>query len=345
MRIVRPAGRAPKGLIVMLAAAGLIACPARAETLADAVALAYRTNPTLGGARAQLRVSDEALVQAEEGYRPTATLSGGTTHQDMTSERYFNYQTATLSVSQPVFTGGRVGSRITAAQGDLLSGREELRRIEEQVLQSVIQAYVDVRRDEQAVTVRRDNVAILEHEVEESKARFAGGAITRTDVAQSQAGLAAARVELAQAQGQLRVSQTTYAAVVGAPPGTLEVEPPLAGVPSDLTPALNAAEANNPSLIAAKYAEQASRARVAEARAERVPQANVTASLGYEPIDATFPHSPYIRNFTVGVTASVPLYEGGALNSRIRQALDRNNADLIAIEGARRTAFQNLSQA
>ena len=338
---------AGRGIVSIVVAASLscVFSAAHAETLADAVAQAYRTNPTLAGARAQLRVSDETLVQAQEEYRPTATVSGGATHQDITSERYFSYQTATVSVSQPVFTGGRVGSRITAAQADLLSGREELQRVESTVLLNVIQAYVDVRRDQQAIVVRQDNVRTLEQEVEESRARFAGGAITRTDVAQSQAGLSAARVQLAQAEGQLTVSQAAYAAVVGQPPQDLAAEPPLNGVPANLNQALEAGEASNPSLRGAKYAEQASHARVAEARAERLPSASITASLGYEPIDALVPRSPYIRNFTAGASVSMPLYQGGSLNSRIRQALDRNNADEIAIEGARRTMIHDLAQA
>lgn len=336
-------GRACTTLIC--ASAALVLAPAAmAETLPEAIALAYQTNPTLVGARTQLQATDETLVQAQEGYRPTATVSGGSTEQDITSSRYSNHQTVTLSVAQPVFTGGRVGSRVSAAQADILSGREELRRIEGTTLQAVIQAYVDVRRDQQTVAVRQDNVAVLEHELEEAQARFQGGAITRTDVAQSQAGLSAARIQLAQAEGQLAVSKASYAAVVGKPPGELAPEPPLPSLPETLDEAFRAAEVRSPVIRAANYAEQASHARVAEARAERMPSASLNASVGYEPIDTLIPRSPYIRNFTAGASVSVPLYQGGVLNSRIRQAKDRNNADQIAIEAARRAVLQNLAQ-
>lgn len=337
-----------KRLVLWSASAGLVlagCAAARAETLADAIALAYQTNPTLTGARVQLRITDETLVQAKAGYRPTATLSGGTTQKDIASNQYSSYQTATLSVSQPVFTGGRVGSRISAAEGDILSGREELRKVESTVLGQVIQAYVDVRRDEQTVSVRRDNVAVLEHQVAEAQARFAGGAITRTDVAQSQAGLAASRVQLAQADGQLAISRANYLALVGQAAGALAPEPSLPSLPQTLDLALTAAEASSPAILGAKYAEQASRARVAEARAERLPSAAFNASVGYEPIDSLIPRSPYIRNFTAGATVSMPLFQGGVLNSRIRQALGRNNADRIAIEAVRRAALQNVAQA
>ena len=51
--------------------------PASAETLADAIALAYQNNPTLQAQRAAQRALDETYVQARTNFRPTLTLSGG----------------------------------------------------------------------------------------------------------------------------------------------------------------------------------------------------------------------------------------------------------------------------
>jgi outer membrane protein len=317
---------------------------ARADSLAEALALAYQTNPTLQTQRAQQRVLDETYVQARAGFRPTASVSGDISYQDVAGRETDSTGVA-LSATQPLFTGGRVSANVTAAQGDILSGRESLRQVEATVLQSVVQAYVDVRRDEQLLNIRQQNLDVLLRQVEESQARFDVGEITRTDVAQAEASLAGARAQLASARGQLANSRAVYAAVVGQNPTALEPEPPLPGLPATVEEAFSRAELANPSLRAAQYAEQASRARVAAARAERLPTVGLRASLGYSGPVSDFDPGDHNRAITASATFSQPLFAGGAINSRVRQAIERNNADRIEVEGARRDLLRNLSQA
>ncbi|MGQ3045070.1 MAG: TolC family protein, partial [Brevundimonas aurantiaca] len=137
---------------------------------------------------------------------------------------------ASISVSQPLWTAGRVGHSISAAEANILAGREGLRDIEQTVLAAVIQAYADVSRDAEILRIRQANLGVLQRQLEESSARFEVGEITRTDVAQSEARLAQSEADLAQAQAQLSVSRAAYAAVVGQAPGNLEPMPVLPGV-------------------------------------------------------------------------------------------------------------------
>lgn len=333
-------GAALAALILVSAAPSSL----HAETLADAIALAYETNPTLQAQRATLRATDEGYVQARSGFRPSASLSADGSFQDRAGVES-DSGSLSLSASQPLFTGGRAGSAVAAAENEVLAGRQALRRVEATVLQSVIQAYVDVRRDEQLLAVRQENVRVLETQVEQSEVRFEVGEITRTDVAQSQASLAAARSQLAAAQSQLAISRSTYAAVVGQNPGTLEAEPDLPLAAATVEAAFDEAERNNPTLLAAQYAEQASRARVAAARAERLPSVGLRATLGYSGQLSPFDPNDYSRNVTASATFSQPLFAGGAIASRVRQAVERNNADRINVEAARRTLLQTLAQA
>ena len=75
------------GLLAAVCSAGLIcgltAGPAAAETLADAIALAYDSNPTLQAQRASQRALDENYVQARSGYRPSLTATAGATYQEV----------------------------------------------------------------------------------------------------------------------------------------------------------------------------------------------------------------------------------------------------------------------
>jgi outer membrane protein len=112
--------------------------------------------------------------------------------------------------------------------------------------------------------------------------------------------------------------------------------------------AFAAAEQSSPQVRAAQRAEEASRARVTAARAVRRPTLSASASLGYSSIEVNGVGSQfgdYDRSISTGVTASVPLFTGGLTSSQIRVAIERNNADRIAVEAARRSVLQAVAQA
>jgi outer membrane protein len=351
---------------------GGVAAPAAAETLSDAIALAYDTNPILQAQRATQRALDETYVQARSGWRPTLNLQGSETFLETRTPRAArgvaidtngdgipdtvspalgsgisrrNSGSAGLNFSQPIWTGGRVAAAVSAAESDVLQGRENLRRVEAQVLGAVIQAYVDVRRDQEGLRIRSDNLAVLKRQLEESQARFDVGEITRTDVAQSQARLAAAEALYQSAVAQLAISRASYAAVVGQNPGELALEPSLAYLlPPSADEAFTVAEKYSPVLRAQQFAEQASRIRVAGARAERMPTISVRASLGYTGAVEPFDSGKWSRNVQGTAVVTVPLFTGGLTTSRIRQQIERNNADRINIEAQRRSVLQAITQ-
>jgi outer membrane protein len=355
------------GLFAAVCSAGLalaMAQPAFAETLAEAIALAYDSNPTLQAQRATQRALDENWVQARSGYRPQLSAQGRVGYSETRrpggldenrdgirdpNSQYLvesNSASATLSLSQPLYTGGRVAANVSAAEADILTGRENLRRTEANIMQAVIQAYVDVRRDQEAVRIREENVRVLQRQLDESNARFEVGEITRTDVAQSEARLAGARTLLTQSQAQLAISRAGYAALVGQNPGDLAPEPSLAGVlPTDVAQAYEVAEDNNPQIRAAEYTQQASRARVSAARAERMPQVGLNGSIGVDGSADPWERDLFGRAVAASATVSVPLFTGGLTSSRVRAAMERHNADRIGVETARRSVMQSLTGA
>jgi len=336
---------------LLCAAAGLSAS-ARADTLADAIALAYQTNPTLQSQRAQLRALDESYVQARAGFRPQANVQAQVAYQNgpTTFDVGVTSDQANLNLSQPLYTGGLASAEVRAAEGDIQSGRQKLRQVEANVLQSVIQAYVDVRRDQQALAIAQENVTVLRRQFDETKARYEVGQITRTDVAQAQARLAAAQSQLSTAQAQLGVSRSNYVAVIGQSPGDLAPEPPLAGLPGTVDQAWDVAAKNNPGILTADFAEQAAAARVAQAKSAYRPTLSLSASAGYENSLTSAPllglqAGIYDRNVTAAATLTQPLFAGGMNASRIREALENDNASRIAVEGAQRQAVQAVAQA
>jgi len=204
----------------------------------------------------------------------------------------------------------------------------------------------DVRRDQEVLRIRQENVNVLTRQLQESQARFDVGEVTRTDVAQSQARLAQAQASLQSAQAQISISRATYATLVGQNPGELAPEPSLAYLlPSDPDQAYQTAEQFNPQLRAQQFAEQASRARVAGARAERMPQVSAQISVAQRGVVDPFePEDRFGRAYTATINASVPLFSGGLTSSRVRQAVERNTADRITVEGVRRNVLQGVTQ-
>ena len=358
---MRALGRAAwAGCIGMLAAAaggGLAA----AETLSDAVALAYQTNPTLQSQRAQLRATDEEWVQAEAGLRPTVSVSGSYQYQhEQISVPGFAGSatiagpsgTAVVTVNQPLYTGGAATAKIDAAQADILGGREGLRRTEISVLQSVVGAYLDVRRDQEQLAISQDNVNVLTRQLEETTAKFSAGVLTRTDVAQSEARLAQARSQLAAAQSTLAQARAGYAAVVGQNPGELAPEPPIANLlPPSVDAAFDAAERDNPQLRQANFTEEASAARLAQAKSQMRPTVSVQGQYGYVgALSSTgFGAAASLLESEVGGVVSanvnVPVFAGGLYASQIRQAAEQDNVNRIGVESARREVLQAVSQA
>jgi|1048.fasta_scaffold00409_11 outer membrane protein len=337
---------------VSLAGLALSASAASAETMAEAIAMAYDSNPTLQAQRAQLRALDENWYQARSGYRPTLSVTGRATWAETTIPRTnpledveSNSGSAILSLNQPIYTGGRVASAVSASEADILSGRESLRRTEAQILGQVIQFYVDVRRDQEALRIRQTNVAVLQRQLDESRARFEVGEITRTDVAQSEARLAGAVALLNSAQAILATSRANYEAVVGQAPGDLAPEPPIGSLlPGSIEQAWDLAENGSPIIRAAEYAEQASRARIAGARAEQMPSVALQGQLGYNGLASPLHTDAYSRALSGAAVVTVPLFTGGQTLSRVRAAVERNNADRLGVEAARRSVRQTITQ-
>ncbi len=323
-----------------------------AETLADAIALAYQSNPALQQARTQLRAVDETYVQARAGWRPTASIQVTGNYSKLpqsngfggTSEVASNSGQATLQLTQPIYTGGRTAAEVRATEADVLSGRQSLRLTEASTLQNVITVYMSVLRDQDELVIHEHDVAVLQGEVDDARARFKAGEVTATDVAQVETQLSQSRTALTQAQGQLQVDRASYAAVVGQNPGHLEDPPSMPGIPSDVSEAFAIAARESPSFLQAQIAEEASRARVAAARAANRPTVNLTGGYSYSGAISPFVANSYAQGLTATVTLTQPLFTGGANESAIREALDVNTSDRIGIEIARRNTVQAVSQ-
>ncbi|ABQ70353.1 type I secretion outer membrane protein, TolC family [Rhizorhabdus wittichii RW1] len=344
----RPAHLRARARRLMLGSV-LLAClpslPAHAETLMDAVESAYATNPTLVEQRYRQKSTNETYVQTRGQYGPTVSITGQASYSyEKLRQRSLDSNQGELSVSvrQPVYSGGRLRGALAEAHANVRGSQEQLRRVEGEVVRLVIQAYGAVLRDQQRLEVSRENVAALREQLAERKARRKVRDATITDVAQSDARLAAGESQLATAEAQLAITRGDYLRIVGHEPGELQPMPELPGLPETIDEAFAVADQENANLTAARFSEEASRANIAEQRGNKRPQATISASAG-----KLGPLSPYDRhNLQTDVTAQItitqPIFQAGTISSRIRQAQDQNNAAQAALDGERRQALQDV---
>ncbi len=335
------------------------------ETLRQALASAYLTNPELASSRSSLRALDEGVAQAESLKRPSLSGNIGV-NQDFGAIGTFSNNGRNISggitLQLPLFRGGLIRNSIRAAEGRVSAGTYDLAALENDVLTRATFAYEDTRRDAGVVDLDRNNVRVLQEQLRQSRDRFEVGDLTRTDVAQSEARLASAQATLRAAEAQLVSSQQAYVRVIGHSPGVLASPPPLGVLPDSSEKAVRLARDGNPNLLAARASETASGYDVGIARAGRRFSLSGTSSANYinylgaagSPLGISN-NTPGLRNDrtaqTVGLSVTIPLLQGGFTSSRIRQAqalqgqalTNIARVDRLVTEQARDTFEQLLS--
>ncbi len=300
------------------------------ETLREALIQTYRSNPTLTAQRAQVRTLDEDVAIAKAQGRPQLSATAGV-NQDLTRTGGGNGRnlSAGIDLSLPLFQGGRVRNSVRAADARVLAGRANLRATQGDIFTEAVAAYMDVIRDRSVVTLNRNQVGVLETNLQASEDRFEVGDLTRTDVAQSEARLSLARSNLATAEGQLDGSEENYRRVIGELPGDLQPPPPLPPLPQTPEQAVEIALANNQDLVSIQNQVRAAGLDVRVASADRLPTVEAIGSGRYTNFlgsqDERFGTAPGELPNTetttgLGVQATIPLYQGGIVGARVRQA-------------------------
>ena len=354
-------GGAVGGLALGIAPA-LAAPPA---TLTDALVDAYYNNPTLQEQRAALRQTDEEVPAALSGWRPTVTFQGqlgrvtgvekyATTGINPLTNLPVTQHTrvpengtekiAQLTVTQPIYDGGKTTSQTRQAKNDVYAARAQLLSQEQTVFYSVVQAYVSVVTDQKLLELQNNNEQVMRQQVHDTKAQFNLGEITMTSVAQAQASLAQAEQQVNVAQGNLEIARENFRQLVGEYPASDLAPPqPLVLPVNDTAQAAALALRNNPDVIAAEFTDASAKDAVDVAFAALMPQLSLQAS-GYDESGSSG-QNIFQRGASFTGQLTVPLYQGGQEYSAIRAARAKEQQAFAAILVAQRKAYENAAQA
>jgi outer membrane protein len=354
----------------ILAVAGLLGgailgmgCPgAIADTLEWAIVQAYQNNPSLNSQRAALRVVDENVPQALSGYRPKLSLTGNGGYNYTNAQQEFNIggavtqshfgqnfysRTFGATASQTLFNGFQNANKTRQAESQVDAARETLRVTEQQVLLDAATAYMNLLRDGAILELNQSNVQVLTEQLKQTRDRFNVGEVTRTDVAQSESRLAAGRSALLGSQSNYVTSQAVYRRVIGVDPGKLA---PATSVdrlsPNTLPKAITQGQALNPSVLAAMYGVDVAELAVKISEGALYPNLAVVASASY----GAQPAFETVKETQASVLGqlTIPIYQGGAEYSTIRQSKETVGQQRLTLDTnrdqARATVVQSWGQ-
>ncbi|THD63610.1 MAG: channel protein TolC [Bradyrhizobium sp.] len=335
-------------VVLLMACAGSI--PALADTIEAALVRAYQNNPQLNAQRASVRVTDENVPQALSGYRPRVTVTGtaGEQYTDTLTTAggspttivrtivhgFDPPRTVGATVTQTLFNGQQTANRTRAAESQVSGAREALRVLEQTVLLSAATIYMDYLRDSAIVEVQRSNTRVLEQTLKQTKDRFNVGEVTRTDVAQSEAQLAAGKTQQLTAESNLNTTRSNFRRIIGNEPEQLAPGSPVDRfLPPTLPSAVDLSLLENPNVTAAMFGIDVNYLQVKVNEGALLPTVTFQASVAqsYETAMTIY------RSFGASAVAqlSVPVYQGGAEYSLIRQSKETLAQQRLNLETTR----------
>jgi outer membrane protein len=342
-------------------ALSLAVFPARGATLESALVQAYQNNPSLNSQRAATRAIDENVPQALSGYRPRVTVTGsGGEQTSSTTSKTVNFGVGTYTtiagynspasvgatITQTLYNGFQTANRTRQAESSVLAARATLRVTEQTVLLNAATAYMNLLRDTAILDLQRRNVEVLQEQLRQTRDRFNVGEVTRTDVAQSESSLAAGRSQVLLAEANYTASAATYRQVIGVEPDKLAPATPVDRFsPHSLPGAVAAGTAINPAVAAAEYNVDVALQAVKVAEGALYPTVSVQGSYTNNWLSQQSLSVMNSYNASVFGTLSVPIYQGGAEYSLIRQTKETLGQKRLDLDTARDQIRQNVVQA
>ena len=320
------------------------------QSLEEALAAAYVNNPTLLSERASLRGTDEQVPQALSNWRPTVEMSTSagvsavrnSTGTGTAKGQHREPKSLSLSISQSLYRGGRTMAATREAINTVKAERARLDSVEQTVLLEAATAFMNVVRDQAVLELNINNEQVLKRQLEATSDRFRVGEITRTNVHQAEARLARATADRIQSEGDLEASRAAFHNVVGQAPEKLPPPKPLTDLPGSKEEAIRIAVSGDPDIIALNFDEQALRHNATEVRGELLPE--VTLSAGASRNFQTSNEKSRISTVEGTVSLSVPLYQTGAVYSRLRAARQAVAEKRLDIDQARRDAIEEATR-
>lgn len=293
--------------------------------LSTVIEQVYRSNPTLMAAREELKEVWENYPQARAGWRPTIAGEASIYTTDIENNNFSSGTGATtkdltLSLDQPIWRGGQTFAETDQARDLIRAGKAVLKQAEQDIFLQTATAYMNILRDKELLELYQNNENILLQELRATWERMDIGDITKTDVEQAKTRLSRAKSERILAERNLEISKASFEEISGiVATEKLSVPYIRLPVPEKMEELISLAEQQNPEILSAEHQHYAAEHNADATFRELLPQVSAFASINkqYDPQPGIIEKS---QTETIGLRATLALYEGGATRSRIREA-------------------------
>src|SRR5258705_3198214 len=326
---------------------GFAATAALGDSLPEALAKAYQSNPQLNAERARQRATDESAPQASAGSWPetAASLSAGlqavrnllpdNTIQSASLKPW----TIGVTVTQTLFNGFKTANSVRVAELQVQSGREALRNVGQGVLLDAVTVYTNVLANQSLADAQRSNVAFLQETLGITQKRLNAGDVTPTDTAQAEARLSRGRADLNAAEVNLAVSQATYTQVIGNAPAQLRpAETVDRLLPRSRDDATGLAFREHPAVMAASFDFDLASTSIRVAESSLMPTITVQGSASRSRQSDPTLSSAGTDQASVTGQLTQPIYDGGMAASQTRQAKEIASQSRLVLDQFRNQA-------
>ena len=331
---------------------GLYGNTGLAQSLQDALASAYSNNPGLHAVRANLRSTDEGVPQALSNYRPNLAMSADVarsmTHLNTRSpngdrDQIDTPRNTSLTVTQPLYRGFRTINDVAKAELAVKASRAALLAKEQDVLLSAVTSYMNVLENQAKLDLETKNEQVLKRQLQATQDRFRVGEITRTDVSQAEARVAGAAADRIQSEGNLNNARANYVKVIGEVPGKLSQPSKITQQFKRLEEIIRVALNNHPDVVSQRHLELSARKNIKTVEGELLPTVNLVGNLARAWEIAGNDDQKTTGKITLNLT--MPLYQKGAVYSKLRAAKQSARESSLKLEEAERNVREASAKA
>lgn len=328
----------------------VLAGPAAAQSLEEAMGAAYAINPGLKAERSRYQATNQGIWTARSEFLPTVTGTYYGDHNSFHNERNTLssdrsvFHDFGISMSQTLFQGFAGVNRLNQAHEEAQSGRNQLIGAEQKLLFETADAYLRVVRDRGVLSYLKAYSRVVKREVNAARARYRSGDATRTDIEQALARYAEAQGNSDQAVGDLEASEALYERLTGQTPGKLGWPGiPKAIEPGGLDEAVTIAFQNNPSIRAATNDARAARYAARASIGDMLPRVTLEGSWenGYRGNLSTADKEDY----RLGVRVTAPFFTGGRNIAAVKRAKHTASQEEFELDDTQQIIRENVTRA
>ncbi len=315
------------------------------ETLLDLYHQAENNDSQLRIQTAEQHIAEEKKQQVKSTFRPQIA-AGANAQENFGSSRWMSGDTTenttvgyNLSLNYILYDRQR-NLMLKQTDSVISQAQAQYETVKQNLMLETAQRYFGVLRAKDNLSFARTTKEAFQQQLEQTKQRFEVGLIAITDVQESQAGYDLSVADEIQAQNELHNAQEQLRELTGAYHEFLaslrEDSPLLSPEPNDVEQWTKIALENNAQIIAARYDVATAKLGVAVERAADYPTVDLVARHGYDNVLRGDGHSPGTNN-SVGVQVSYYLYQGGIVDSKVRESHQRYNQALDRFEALKDT--------